>query len=447
MASGTAGATGPTATGPRRVALVTCLAAVAVVLGAVLGGVAALLGLATVTAVPGLFLTGGAVVFLALNYAGAALLAVRRAPAARRRTARRAMFASSSVLLLAAFAGTALPAPAVPGRWLAVPGQYQVELATGSRLVVVRLPALGRSRRPPVIVLHGGPGIPDLAANVRTFAPLRTHGADVYLYAQLGAGASTRLADPRGYGRDRDVADLEALRARLGLDRMVLVGHSYGGALAAHYTSRHPERVAGLVLLSPGPLDPADHSANRATAGLSGTRRARLYAELLAPRALLGYTLLQVNPAAAHAYLPDAPADARNDAVLTRSAPALHCPGARGVRRPVHGSGFYALQYPQSATAAPPADPRPALTGLTIPALIIKGSCDYLSWASALDYRDRLPGARLVYLPGAGHNVQQDRPGAVLATIAAFLDGRPLPVPIYRKDRPPPGYAGPVGDP
>lgn len=420
----------------------TLPAAVGAVLLAVACGVAALLGTATVTATPWLFLGAGLGVFLVAGYAGAAGVAAWRAPAGRRRTARWAMFTSGPVLLVAAFAGTALVPAAAPDRVRPVPGQYLVRVATGSRLAVVRLPGRGRPRRPPVIVLHGGPGLPDLAGNTRVFAALADQGADVYLYAQLGAGDSTRLADPRGYGRDRDVADLDALRRRLGLDRVVLIGHSYGGALAAHYLARHPRHVARLVLLSPGPLDPADHSGDLATAGLDTGEQVRLYTALLAPRALLGYALLQVSPAAAHAYLPDPEADARNDRVLALSSPGLHCAGAP-TGPPARGSGFYAMQYPQSATAPPPEDPRPALTGLPTPTLIVKGVCDYLSWSSALDYRDRLPHSRLICLPGAGHNLQQDRPAAVLGTIAAFLGDRPLPVAPYRADRPPPGYRGP----
>ncbi|HEX2297290.1 MAG TPA: hypothetical protein VHH34_02025 [Pseudonocardiaceae bacterium] len=72
---------------------------------AVLCGVAALLGAATVTATPWLFVAVGLGVFLAADHTAAAGLAARRAPAARRRAARWAMFASSSVLLVAVFAG------------------------------------------------------------------------------------------------------------------------------------------------------------------------------------------------------------------------------------------------------------------------------------------------------------------------------------------------------
>ncbi len=215
-----------------------------------------------------------------------------------------------------------------------------------------------------MVVLHGGPGIPDSTANVAAFGPLTPLGFDVHLYDQVGAGRSTRLADPAGYGMDRYVDDLDAVRRILGAHTMILIGHSYGGALAARYLAAHPDHVQQMVLLSPGPLDLADTSTGRATSGLDLPQKTAAYGAVLAPRPLLGYALLQVNPAAAHNYLRDGEADARNDSVLQLAAPALHCAGAsaKATRPPVRGSGFYAL-HPQSA-AGPPDDPRPALTGL-----------------------------------------------------------------------------------
>ncbi len=423
--------------------ILTVLLVLVMVTTSVAGGLAFLGAVAVLVATPWVFLSAGVLAFLALDLAGAAWLARQRAAPERRRAVRWALFASSATLLVAAFAITTLvpPSDIAPVR-ASLPGEQHVVVATGSRLAVVRLPARGPARQPPIIVLHGGPGIPDLAANARAFAPLTELGADVYLYAQLGTGTSTRLADPRGYGRDRDVADLDALRARLGLDRVTLLGHSYGGTLAATYLAAHPEHVNRLVLVSPGGLDPTDTSGNRATAGLDTGQRLRLYRALLAPRALLGYGLLQLNPAAAHAFLDDREADARNDTIVTLSAPGLHCPGALP-DPPTRGSGFYAMQYPQSATARPPTDPRAALNGLPTPTLIVKGSCDYLSWHSALDYRHELPHSRLIYLPGTGHNVQHDRPGELLDAVAAFLQDRALPLTPMAGDRPPPDYRGP----
>jgi pimeloyl-ACP methyl ester carboxylesterase len=121
-------------------------------------------------------------------------------------------------------------------------------------------------RPSPVVVLHGGPGVPDVAGDAAFFGQLTADGFDVYVYEQLGAGRSSRLADPTGYGLDRDVADPEAVRQTVGAERLVLIGHSHGGALAAAYLAGHPDHVQSMVLSSPAPLDPADTTGDDAVA-------------------------------------------------------------------------------------------------------------------------------------------------------------------------------------
>jgi len=64
------------------------------------------------------------------------------------------------------------------------------------------------------------------------------------------------------------------------------------------------------------------------------------------------------------------------------------------------------------------------------------------SSASATDYRATVPNTTLVYLPGGGHNRDQDRPAEVLGVLRAFLDEQPLPI-APLGDALPDGYQGP----
>lgn len=408
-------------------------AAVGVIVVAAVAGLAAAVAAALVTGAPALLIGCGLVVEFLVALGG---LLVLWSSTQRTRVA-----AVAAAVILTAVSGVAVAVPR-PGDGRSAPavaGQAFWQLDTGSRIRHVHLAARGSRRPHPVVFLHGGPGVPDMAGDAAYLRPLSDDGFDVYIYDQLGSGRSTRLPDPTGYGVDRDVADLEAIRDHIGADRMILVGHSYGTDLAARYLARHPDHVARLVLLSPGKLDPADTSGANATARLRAPRKLRLYGSLLAPRSLLGYLVLQVNPRAAHAYMPDAEADARNDEVLRRSAPALHCTPAQA-HRPAPGSGFYALQYPQSAASDPRTDPRPALRGLATPTLILKGSCDYLSWP---DHERTLSDVTVLYYQGAGHNITQDRPDGALAAIRAFLTDAQLPQLPYRGTRAPDDFEGP----
>jgi proline iminopeptidase len=416
------------------------------VVAAATAGVLALVGAAAASARPAVFLGAGLAVFVAATAAGITLV-TRKLPTRRRRRTRLVAIAVGVLAGVAGFWATALvpvddprlpPAP--------VAGQRYWELPTGTRIAYVHLPARGTPRPAPVVFLHGGPGVADMAGDAAYFGQLTRDGFDVWVYDQVGTGRSSRLADPRGYTIARGVADLEAIRQRIGADRMVLVGHSWGGQVAASYLAASPQHVARVVFSSPGALAPAmdDGSDARVRDRLTRSQQLGLYRLLARPRVLLGYTLLQVNPRAAHAFVGDTEMDARNDRVYNAGRAGTHCRDASPGPE-LHGLGFYASQFPQSATARLWADPRPQLAHNPTPALVIKGSCDYLSWASGIHYRQALPNAELVYLHRAGHNAYQDQPAAFLASVRAFLTGRPLPIAPQSGAGVPADYEGPEG--
>jgi pimeloyl-ACP methyl ester carboxylesterase len=100
----------------------------------------------------------------------------------------------------------------------------------------------------PVLVCHpGGPGFSsayfgDLAGLWERYT--------LVLANPRGTGGSGRPSDPRAYQIDDYVDDLESLRDHLGIERMLLLGHSHGGVVAQAYASRYPGRVRKLVLAS-----------------------------------------------------------------------------------------------------------------------------------------------------------------------------------------------------
>jgi proline iminopeptidase len=103
----------------------------------------------------------------------------------------------------------------------------------------------GRDHGVPLMLLHGGPGIPSYGLK-----PLEALGDDrpVVRYDQLGAGKSDGLTDTTKMNVTHFVDELEALRAHLGYDQMHLLGHSWGALLAVAYYRAHPDHVASLTL-------------------------------------------------------------------------------------------------------------------------------------------------------------------------------------------------------
>ena len=95
---------------------------------------------------------------------------------------------------------------------------------------------------PPVVLLHGGPGACDYTAPVVSMLADRY---TVHRYEQRGCG---RTAAVQPYAMATLVTDLDTLRERWGHDRISVVGHSFGAALAFLYATEHPDHVERLVL-------------------------------------------------------------------------------------------------------------------------------------------------------------------------------------------------------
>jgi proline iminopeptidase len=100
----------------------------------------------------------------------------------------------------------------------------------------------------PLLVLHGGPGMPSYY--LEPLAELARE-RPVVLYDQLGCGRSERPDDPSLWTVDRAVAEMEAVRHALGLGEVHVLGHSWGGFLALAHAGRHGHGVDSLVLSSP----------------------------------------------------------------------------------------------------------------------------------------------------------------------------------------------------
>ncbi len=100
----------------------------------------------------------------------------------------------------------------------------------------------------PLLCLPGGPMLD--SGYLRDLGGLAAHRALAVLDLR-GTGGSGTPADPASYRCDRQVADVEAVRRHLGLERLSLLGHSAGANLAYAYAAAHPDRVARLVLVAP----------------------------------------------------------------------------------------------------------------------------------------------------------------------------------------------------
>lgn len=105
-------------------------------------------------------------------------------------------------------------------------------------------------QKPTCFVLHGGPG-GDHTGYKPGLTPLTGEMQLVYI-DNRGSGHSDK-GPQESYSLENNLEDIEALRRHLGLEKIVLHGHSYGGMVAQAYALRYPEHVAGLLLLTTSP--------------------------------------------------------------------------------------------------------------------------------------------------------------------------------------------------
>jgi proline iminopeptidase len=173
--------------------VLTALLVCVVLAGALLLGTLAALAAAMLTDRAWLALAMGGLVELAAAVSGLYLV-LRRSPS--RRTA---VVGVVAALAVASALGVLLPLPSPRLPPAPVAGESRWRLPSGSQIRYVFLPARGRARPDPVVFLHGGPGVADLAGDAAYFGQLTADGFDVYVYDQLGSGGSSRLPNPADY--------------------------------------------------------------------------------------------------------------------------------------------------------------------------------------------------------------------------------------------------------
>jgi pimeloyl-ACP methyl ester carboxylesterase len=265
----------------------------------------------------------------------------------------------------------------------------------------------------PLVLLHG---FGNEAHIWDDFAPVVAPYYRVLALDLRGHGDSGH--DPeRRYDYDYHVRDLERLTEALGIERLVLVGHSFGGRVAALFAGAHPERIAGLVLVDSGPeLD------------ARGTLRIRLDMEKAAGAGGEAAPIASV---------------AEYERMLTLAYPAARPHAiarmARHGLRPRPGGGFERKTDPlfhASARRMTPAEAEErerrtaralwdALARIPCPTLVVRGAASDVLSPDVADRmaEDVLAQGRLAVVPRASHSVMTDNPEGFADAVAGFVLG------------------------
>jgi pimeloyl-ACP methyl ester carboxylesterase len=254
---------------------------------------------------------------------------------------------------------------------------------------------LGYHRRGsgPTLVCHpGGPGFSSLY-----FGDLGglDRELELVLLDPRGTGGSDPARDPRAYAIADYAADVEELREHLGLERMLLFGHSHGGVVGMEYAAGHPDRVERLILASTLPRHGAEQEA----------------AMQRAVEARQGEPWYEDAVDALQSELRGEFSDGRELMELGRRMMPLYY-ADYGEREQQHVASLADDSLCVDATRLwekeifERFDMRPLLPRLTMPTLVITGDRDFITGpACGAELDAGIPDAETVVLPGAGHMI------------------------------------------
>jgi proline iminopeptidase len=267
-----------------------------------------------------------------------------------------------------------------------------------------------------LVMIHGGPGM-DSGYMVADFGPLAAHHRLVF-YDQRGSGRSELLGDDASrYTIARHVADLEALRRHFGVDRMTLVAHSFGPAIAAAYAIAHPDHVARMIFLGPVPPRAGDlwiRYGKTLDARLSDAERA----EMARQEDALLHGPDPVAACRAYWAIGVVPRVDRRELVSKITGDFCSAPPA-AIRAGMASAG------PHTSASLGDWDFRAQLAKVAAPTLILHGESDAIPMDLVEEWTTALPNARLIKVPGASHFPYVERPDLVWPAIEAFLQANP----------------------
>ncbi|HKQ97974.1 MAG TPA: alpha/beta fold hydrolase [Candidatus Polarisedimenticolia bacterium] len=322
--------------------------------------------------------------------------------------------AACALILMILLSAQALPAapaakPTVPAAAAATTPAPPPVAETGTTFqptsgVTLWYEVRGSGTGTPLVIANGGPGFDHAYLHCSDAWDRLAKGRKVVYYDQRGNGRSGPIADDVPCGVAEQIDDLEALRAHLGVQKIDLLGHSWGGYLVMAYAARHPDRIAHLII--------ADSAAPRIQDTAFLFRQ--IYPETTARQDALAFDVELGDPEAVAA-------DLRDYFTMIWVSPEVRA------REMARMPGFVYTQKInkrvwQDATRF---DLNPELPGFRMPTLVITGRYDFnvapsVAWGIHL----AVPGSQFAVFEKSGHLPFCEEPDAFVSRVESFLSGR-----------------------
>ena len=293
---------------------------------------------------------------------------------------------------------------------VSVPGQSSTEAYFAAGGLRLHYRALGQGADT-VVVLHGGPS--RSGSMYEDFRPLARDRVLIF-YDQRGGGRSQLVGDTALLNWRHHVEDLEALRRHFRLERLTLVGNSWGSSLAILYASAYPQRVERMLLfpmrleinppIPPGWSPPPPQVDSVGRARMAALRRA--------------WSTVSDPTPVCREYWSLAMRDFVHDLSRLSSLKADNCD------EPAEALRVTWWAWSATYRSLGNFDWRPLLRDITAPVLLIKGLQSSMApeWTEA--WARELSNGRLLWVDKAGYALWLDQPTLFFEAADTFLRGR-----------------------
>lgn len=272
-----------------------------------------------------------------------------------------------------------------------------------------------------VLIVHGGPGYP--YQKPWTGLEALSDNYRFLYYDQRGCGDSTRPFDrfalnnryknittlESTLGLSAQVADIERIRRILREEKLILIGHSWGGFLASLYAAEFPEQVEALVLVAPADVLVMPQPEGR---GLYDAVRVRLPEDQL-----------EAYDAFLNAYFDFGGLFDKSEADLVQMNEefARYFALALNEELPEQPGGGGWMVWAMYLSMGQRHDYTASLAAVNAPVLVVHGSEDFQPEAASQEYAQAFPKAMFFRIDGAGHWPFEDQPQAFAQTVREFL--------------------------
>ncbi len=269
---------------------------------------------------------------------------------------------------------------------------------------------VGNGPGTPLLLIHGGPGSSS-CAGIPGYS-LLSNDRPIIFYDQLGSGNSDRPTDTLLWKLPRFVNEIDALRAALGLERLHILGSSWGGAVLAEYmVTKKPTGVSSVIFS--GPLLSTPIWLEDA-AILLATLPRNLQDTIKKYEALKDYASPQYMAATDSFY-------ARFMSVKKwPPTPASTCEGVSGFNNAVYNYMWGPTEFSAPGTLKN-FDRTADLHSIQEPVLFIAGRYDEVRPATIYQFQKLVPKSKAVIIEDAGHSKIIDQPEKFTSALRSFL--------------------------